>query len=92
MATLRLVASSSTSLKTYWKMPPNDQGAVTTHYKVEWDTDSAFNGTAFKSYEDSEGNFDSHLLAPDNYEYTITGLTKGTPYYVRIREIGRAHV
>ena len=85
MATLRLVASSSTSLKTYWKMPPNDQGAVTTHYKVEWDTDSAFNGTAFKSYEDSEGNFDSHLLAPDNYEYTITGLTKGTPYYVRIR-------
>ena len=85
MATLLLVASSSTSLKTYWKMPPNDQGAVTTHYKVEWDTDPHFNSSSYRSYEDSVGNFDSHLLAPDNYEYTITGLTKGKPYYVQIR-------
>jgi hypothetical protein len=67
MATLLLVASSSTSLKTYWTIPPNHQGAPTTQYRVEWDTDPLFNSTALKSYEDSVGNFDSHLLAPDNY-------------------------
>ena len=83
-ASVLLVASSSTSLKTYWVIPPQDNGALTTHYKVQWDTTPYFNSSNLKQYESTKEAFDSHLLASGNYEYVMTGLTKGTKYWVQI--------
>jgi hypothetical protein len=37
-ADVQVTASSDTSLKAIWAVPPSDGGAAITKYKVDWDT------------------------------------------------------
>merc|ERR1712100_125462 len=81
---LRRVHGSSTSLKVYWTKPPSDNGIVTTHYRVDWDTSEHFNSSAMTSQSDTFGAFRSTTLSDEIYEYTITKLVAGTTYYTRV--------
>ena len=60
--------------------PLDDGGDTITSYSVEWDTLSNFS-SAPQSHDVL------YLAAGSPFSYTITGLTMGTQYYVRIRAV-----
>ena len=80
-----LVSYSATSLRVLYMAPESDGGDAVISYKIEWDTSSGFNssnGSPLGSYH--------NLVTPGNdcslyhCSYVISGLTQGTPYFVRV--------
>jgi hypothetical protein len=84
---VKLVGDSDRSLRVLFNAPDDDGGVTITKYKIEWDTSPSFSSGV------GGGVLGSHhmvLASPVGAcgltpcDYTISGLTKGTPYYVRV--------
>jgi len=74
-----LAVTSDTMLTVSFGQPLDNGGDVVTGYRVEWDTSSGFNSNLAlpnKGYVD--------VLAATSSSYTITYLTQGQVYYVRV--------
>jgi len=70
---------SGTSLRLIWSPPVDDGGDTVTSYSVEWDTLSNFSSTGKASHTVL------YLAGGAPFVYTITGLTMGQAYYVRVK-------
>jgi hypothetical protein len=70
---------SGTSLRLVWSPPTDDGGDTVTSYKVEWDTLSNFSSTNAASHDVL------YLSGGAPFIYTITGLSMGQLYYVRVK-------
>jgi len=80
-----VVTSSANTLTVFFKYPESDGGDSIVKYKVEWDTKSTFdsvNGAPF-GYHFKMARSDNNCSLV-HCSYTISGLEKGTPYYVRV--------
>ena len=82
-----LLGDSDRSLRVLYNAPDDDGGATVTKYKVEWDPSALFNsgpgGSVLGSHHQVLATpVGACALTP--CEYTISGLTKGTFYYVRV--------
>jgi len=84
---VKLVGDSDRSLRVLFNSPDDDGGVTISKYKIEWDISSSFSSGV------GGGVLGSHhmvLASPVGAcgltpcEYTISGLTKGTNYHVRI--------
>jgi hypothetical protein len=78
-----LVAGASDKLRVHWTTPTDHHGSPVTKFKVEWSPSASFESTSVVTYENTPGN----LNGPENrpgYVYLITGLTAGTPYFIRV--------
>jgi hypothetical protein len=73
-AELLLVAGSDTKLKVYWTEPTTDNGAIVTHYDIQWSLDSTFGAGNVFSYEDTTTILDSDRIDQGLFEYTIQNL------------------
>jgi len=67
---------SSTELQVIFNQPDDDGGDAVTEYKVEWSTSPTFT--------DAQSGAFTYLAAGSPYFKTITGLTTGTYYFVRV--------
>ena len=74
------VEDSATSLLVNWTAPTTNNGAPLTSYAIEYSTDN------FGTVSTANGSpiAVSSLTSPAPYQHTITGLTKGTTYKVRV--------
>jgi hypothetical protein len=66
-----LLGTTSTTATIDWDPPSDDGGSPITSYTVQWSTTSGF----------TSGNGSATATAP----YTISGLSPGTRYYIRVR-------
>jgi len=82
-----LLGDSDTSLRVLFNSPDDDGGVVVTKYKVEWDTSPVFTGGVGGSVLGSHHKVLSQPVGACGLtpcEYIVSGLTKGTRYYVRV--------
>jgi hypothetical protein len=70
---------SGTALRIIFSPPVDDGGDTITSYVVEWDTLSNFSSTAKSSWTVK------YLQGGSPFIYTMTGLTMGQVYYVRVK-------
>ena len=70
---------SGTALRIIWSPPVDDGGDTITSYVVEWDTLSNFSSTSKTSHTVL------YLAGGAPFVYTMTGLTMGQVYYVRVK-------
>ena len=71
---------SDSSLTVYYGVPDFDGGATITQFKIEWDTANTFN-----SHPDTSLPLGKYVVdTGDAGEYTITGLSTGVEYFVRV--------
>jgi hypothetical protein len=82
-----LIVDTASSLKVLWNHPASDGGDLITKYKVEWDSKNTFDsGTGGAPL----GLHNLVLTTPTTdcrttpCQYSISSLTKGTPYFVRV--------
>jgi len=76
---VKLSITSNSMLTVSWSPPTNNGGDDITSYIVEWDTVADFNGVV------SKPNKDKVILDATKFSsYTITSLTEGRTYYVRV--------
>jgi hypothetical protein len=83
---------SSTSLRVFFSPPTDDGGDSVTEYLVEADpaatfnsaatTNTTVNGVVVTSFYHNQFKY---LAGGAPFHHTITGLTKGTAYYLRVR-------
>jgi hypothetical protein len=76
---VRLDVTSDTALTVGFELPSNDGGDVVSAFRIEWDTDPEFEGSGRMPRKGS-------VVVPANTEryYTISSLTPGEQYYVRV--------
>jgi hypothetical protein len=70
---------SGTALRIIWSPPVDNGGDTITSYVVEWDTLSNFSSTSKTSHTVL------YLAGGAPFVYTMTGLTMGQVYYVRVK-------
>ncbi|KAL3663537.1 hypothetical protein V7S43_011425 [Phytophthora oleae] len=73
-----LGVTSATMLTVRWAPPSDDGGALISAYVVQWDVAAGFDSLALTTATTMPVN------DPAQRSYTITGLTPGTLYYVRV--------
>ncbi|KDO30965.1 hypothetical protein SPRG_04153 [Saprolegnia parasitica CBS 223.65] len=83
---LNLVAGSSSSLRVFWRPPATINGAIVTSYLVEWDVAANFS-VQNASFTQTPASFLAEYPSSTMFKHTISSLTPGTLYYVRVRAI-----
>ena len=80
-----LITNGPNSLNIFYKHPESNGGDNIAKYKIEWDLLPSFDssgGSPVGSHYKLKGSGHNCTLA--HCSYTISGLEKGTPYYVRV--------
>ena len=78
------LASSAHSVNVLWKAPESDGGAGVSKYTIEWDVQPSFdsnNGGPGGVYHKT---VTVNTCTGTHCSYVVSGLEKGTPYYVRV--------
>jgi len=86
-----LLQDSDSSLRLLFRGPESDGGVAVTRYRIEWDPSPHFNsgddGLVLGSYHKVLAGGGAGTAAcgeTSPCEYVISGLTRGTPFYVRV--------
>jgi len=82
---VHLFATSDSMITMSFNLPDNNGGDIIKSYRVEWDTNAAFNGVVSKNHKGAV-----ELDATKFNSHTIQYLTEGRAYYVRVFAINSA--